>query len=459
MAEQVALFAPGELGDYARFTVRAVRRHWRASLLLVALAVAGAWVTFRVVPRVYVAEARLLAVPEQAGPARKAKDQDPDAVLSAAIVLNHGHLEQLVDGHALVEHWWATRPLTARVGEKVRALLGAPPATDADVRLALVAMLEEAITVKTEPGRAVIQVAWHDPAMAARLAQACQEHFLEARREADVSAAAREVASVQQQVDDSQARVAALASSMENELEGRRKGARFSSVAALQAEGRWRQVPDATLAALRLELISVRKQLEALESERRARLTALTALLTEQEALYAPAHPVRLDTAAKVESLRQPSAELLELRAREQALLGEYVRGGGKESELSTDAPKPWPAELREDTPATEIRKIRLAVELEQLSRLRLQLTQVRGELEATRETVGQRYAVIRPADVPSTPSGAPLPVTLVGAGLAGVLLAVFAAVARDLASGRVLERWQVQRSLGLRVLAEVERP
>jgi capsular polysaccharide biosynthesis protein len=45
----------------------------------------------------------------------------------------------------------------------------------------------------------------------------------------------------------------------------------------------------------------------------------------------------------------------------------------------------------------------------------------------------------------------------VIGGVVAGLLLGVFAALARDLLSGRLLESWQVQRELGLPVLAEFD--
>ena len=51
------------------------------------------------------------------------------------------------------------------------------------------------------------------------------------------------------------------------------------------------------------------------------------------------------------------------------------------------------------------------------------------------------------------------LPIVLGGGALVATVLAVIAAALADLRSGRILETWQVQRTLGLAVLGELPRP
>jgi hypothetical protein len=49
--------------------------------------------------------------------------------------------------------------------------------------------------------------------------------------------------------------------------------------------------------------------------------------------------------------------------------------------------------------------------------------------------------------------------VVLGGGAFAALLFALFACVAADLRAGRVVEAWQVEKLLGVPVLAEVRRP
>jgi capsular polysaccharide biosynthesis protein len=56
---------------------------------------------------------------------------------------------------------------------------------------------------------------------------------------------------------------------------------------------------------------------------------------------------------------------------------------------------------------------------------------------------------------VPKTAIGMSSRTIVAGSLIAGLVLAVFAAVALDLAGGRVLESWQIERTLRLPVLGE----
>ncbi len=67
------------------------------------------------------------------------------------------------------------------------------------------------------------------------------------------------------------------------------------------------------------------------------------------------------------------------------------------------------------------------------------------------------RYRVLYPVKLPKKPAKPNVPVFLGGGLMLAMLLGVAAAVITDLAGGRVLEAWQVERQLGLPVLAVVE--
>jgi uncharacterized protein involved in exopolysaccharide biosynthesis len=68
------------------------------------------------------------------------------------------------------------------------------------------------------------------------------------------------------------------------------------------------------------------------------------------------------------------------------------------------------------------------------------------------------RFTELMPPEFPRKPVKPNALVIALGGVFAGLLLGVFAALARDVLSGRVLESWQVERSLGLPVLAELDR-
>ena len=90
---------------------------------------------------------------------------------------------------------------------------------------------------------------------------------------------------------------------------------------------------------------------------------------------------------------------------------------------------------------------------------LNRRLGAVHLELDAARAAFKYRYRVVKPAELPKQPTrGQPATALLAGL-LGGAALALLAAVVADLRAGLALERWQLERQLGLRVLAEVSAP
>src|SRR5207248_8047262 len=154
-----------------------------------------------------------------------------------------------------------------------------------------------------------------------------------------------------------------------SDLKARRRGARASSVRSLQADGRFRDLPDPQLVALRQQIVLQRKSIAEAEEWQRTRLSALNARLAEQRATLGPAHPSVLDTQDELQAVERRGAQIQALKAQEQELLSRYVREGGKEIELLPDAPA-WPLELKEDDAAITYAKAQLAMEMTALQRL-----------------------------------------------------------------------------------------
>jgi uncharacterized protein involved in exopolysaccharide biosynthesis len=79
-------------------------------------------------------------------------------------------------------------------------------------------------------------------------------------------------------------------------------------------------------------------------------------------------------------------------------------------------------------------------------------------ELDAVRAAFKYRYNVVWPPQIPKSPIS-PNPVKILGVGFLAVLLfAMLLAALPDLTTGRIVERWQVERGLGITVLAEIEK-
>jgi hypothetical protein len=82
-----------------------------------------------------------------------------------------------------------------------------------------------------------------------------------------------------------------------------------------------------------------------------------------------------------------------------------------------------------------------------------------RIELETARAAFKYRYTVTAPPQFPKRPRSPNVPLILVGGVILAGMLALFVVTALDVAGGKFVEAWQVERSLGLRVLGQVRAP
>jgi capsular polysaccharide biosynthesis protein len=78
-------------------------------------------------------------------------------------------------------------------------------------------------------------------------------------------------------------------------------------------------------------------------------------------------------------------------------------------------------------------------------------------EKDAARAGFGYRYIVTLPPVFPRRPEKPQTSKVMVGALVAALALAALMALLADLRSRRVLETWQIERLLGLRVLGELD--
>ncbi len=79
-------------------------------------------------------------------------------------------------------------------------------------------------------------------------------------------------------------------------------------------------------------------------------------------------------------------------------------------------------------------------------------------ELDTARAAFKYRYSTIRPAELPKRWRKPKVPVVIAGGVFAAMVLAALAAALVDIRSRRLVERWQVERTLGLPVLGEMPR-
>jgi uncharacterized protein involved in exopolysaccharide biosynthesis len=91
------------------------------------------------------------------------------------------------------------------------------------------------------------------------------------------------------------------------------------------------------------------------------------------------------------------------------------------------------------------------------MQQLRKRIDGAKLERDISQASFKYRYTLLTPAEFPRTPVKPNAKLIAIGGIVAGLILGIFAAIARDVLSGQLLQAWQVKRGLGLPVLAELE--
>jgi hypothetical protein len=223
-----------------------------------------------------------------------------------------------------------------------------------------------------------------------------------------------------------------------------------------------------TTQALQALWESKKANIKDLTEARNRRIAELQTKLAELRATYAENHPTIVDTVQTIEALSQDSPQLVALRKEEAALRSQYLGRASKGSEGTMGdalARLPRTGSVRAaaepaagDDRETEFAKAQLRFAAENYDHLQERIEGAHMELEAARAALKYRYIVVKPAQRPRDPEKPKPAKILGGGGAASLLLAILLAVIADLRTGKVYERWQLERALRLPVLAEIRR-
>jgi uncharacterized protein involved in exopolysaccharide biosynthesis len=461
-AEITTLFQPGELRDYAGFVGRSVRRRWKLAAAILVLFVAATAAVTWLLPRRYHVEGRLFAMPVEGTPgAVRSATGEPTGLAQGAaeVILTHQNLVALMAELDLPARWEAARPPLLRSWDQLKHALGAKELDKEARDRVLIGYLQKRLVVQAKGPDVIISFDWAEPRTAFEVVGSSQKKFLVVRRAAELIPLERKVSTIEASAALAQRRIDELVERIDEAARAKRVGARSSTVRGLQAEGRFRDLPDQRLARQRMQIISRRKAVAELEDVRRKRLSELNATLAEQRAVLGPGNPAVLDSEDKIRSLERDDAAVEALKTEEQRLLAEFVRDGGKEVELASEPAQIWPAELKDDEEPIAYGKARIAMELSNLQHLLGQAAEAQVVLASARASFDSRYMVVIPAEEPDEPVAPKTGLLLLAGLLGGALLAVLGAVTANLRGSAIRESWQVERQLDLPVLAEVREP
>ncbi len=455
-------------GDLARFVINACRRHRMAVILVfLGFVVAGA-VSVVLLPRNYYSETKLLAdrnvvMPLLGNPGRPNTDADTPTRLASDLIMTRANLLRISKDLDLLRLYDQRRPFLGRVKRRLRDMIKGP-LTDEEKIGELIWTLRTKMNVRVGEGTVIIGTVWNDPEIAFKIVQAAEKHYL-ADREAQELALITGTISI---LEKSAADVGRDINRMLDSL-GRQRAALAPDEARgfLLPPPTVREAPSATVVAAQANLESVLRSITELEQYRSRRLNELQTLLTEQRITYGAEHPQIESTQQLIKSLSSESPQLVQLRAEEQKLRSLVVQLGGSPAAAaaSLGADQSFAAVALRNMAGMRIDSIVQEKQAYGRSRLRIAMTSyqallerldgARIELETVRATFAFKYGVLIPASVAKDPIGTGWPITLLGAGILGAVLAVITAVMLDIAGRRVLESWQIERTIGVPVLGE----
>jgi len=191
------------------------------------------------------------------------------------------------------------------------------------------------------------------------------------------------------------------------------------------------------------------------EELRRRQLADLQAQLDQRRAVFTDAYPAVIALRQDIEALSHDSPQIVKLRGEHQKLQQEYLaRLARRRSVPPSTRPR-----MSQQTGSIGVEQNEAVRDARfQYQQVVERLNSAQLELDAARVAFKYRYSVIWPAEVP-TKSVSPKAWKVFGLGIPGALfLAMLAAVLIELRRATVLCRWQVERGLGLPVLAELKR-
>ncbi|MCY1072859.1 chain-length determining protein [Archangium lansingense] len=479
---QAQIFDWEALRDYIGFVKNAVLRHKLLALATFVVTAALGLALAKFLPRSYYSEASLLPKrastiaalvnpdriaaldPDPPNPLRPPGEVDSVTRSAAQAVMRRENLVAIIKRVNLLDRWDATRAPLLRFKDSVMHLLSGRPSEDIKLD-AMVGMLEKSLFVNTEDGKVAIGITWPDPQLAYELVEAAQQSFLEARQKEELASITDALSILEEH-----AKVA-------NENYKKAFG-EFDKIFAQIMIERRRAVGDPRvggfntnqhLAELRFLIRSKRRAISDSEEQHNRRLEGLNAELVAQRKLYGENHPNILELQQRIAGLRaKGSPNTAVLQNEEDELTQEYERfGGGSVPFPDEPVPDPYGLErvLMGILPA--VRENPQAVssldELQSrtiiMQQLRKRIDSAKLERDIAEASFKYRYTLLTPAEFPRTPVKPNAKVIALGGIFAGLLLGVFAALARDVLSGQLLQAWQVRRGLGLPVLAELEAP
>ena len=452
------------LADYARFVARSLRRHRAGAVITAVLTLAAITGAALAWPKTYQIDGRLLVqssslVSNLVNPDR-AVDRTGGASTMAAeqIVESRDNLLALMKSTDLLARWAQNRPPALRVKDWVMGLVSGPQSEEHRLD-AMAGLLEDRLEVGTdEQGTVGFVLRWPDPEMGRQLVEGAMQNFLEHRRVNESAI-----------ITDSIAILDKTASTIESQITETLEQVKPQRVRTGVTRPRTVRVPSAAsgpsaeatvrLARLRSALDERQQEIARLEGARTQQLAEAQARLSAALTIYTESHPTVVALKQTVARLTGEPPELVEARQEARALAADYDTLSTSVGALTARAEQErLLSQFEASSPVGSMDLfqplsgesdpvgLRLKNQLAELAMVQARASAARAELLSAQAGFKYQYSVVRPPQLPRAPI-APNVVAIIGAGVvASLLLGLAFAVGLDLASGRALEAWQVER-------------
>jgi len=467
--EEAPVFELANLWIAAGFPWRAIKRHRRLATMMFAGLLSLVGVAIAVTPRHYMIETKFFAeknfvMPALGNPKRAVPtESDSPTRLAAEAVMKRANLLEIMRQTQLMDSWDELRSPLGKVRDVVvEAVKG--PLLEEDRLEAMLGFLEKRIWVETDDGTVTIGLDWPNAAIGYRIVQTAQQNFFEQRHASELSLIGESVGILEGHVASSQ-RAIQEALAQINAALPKRVAPKTDEPEALSARP---SAPSAAVLTVQSELRTVQQTLADLTASRSQRLVAAQGRLQELRASYGSAHPDVTAAEENIRAIEAPSPQIAQLRAREAAVLSRLTALGGRASQSAASLEPSFARAALErltrtsvdsqEAPEVTFARSRLKIATSAYEDLLDRLEGARIELETARAAFKYRYSVIKPARIPKEPKKPTVALLLVGGVILAVLATLFTVVMLDFGGGRVLEPWQVDRQLGLPVLADVKR-
>lgn len=403
------------------------------------------------------------------------------------------NLESMVKKTDLVNAYLERRAPIVKLKDDVMALVREPPEKE-DIAEQLVGDLDKNLLVETENNTITISVQWSDAEKAYELVTAAQQSFLEERHLEEVSHLIEATAILEGRAAKQRNQIESAIAHLEKVITTRENEVRAQSKAKAEGNGqddkedpkpvaRRRVVLDTPaqddsavrrLSELQVMIEEREKALSELTTETQRTVVGLQQQLEERRAVYTDAHPAIADLKRKLQVAQSESPQVSRLRGElhqlqaEQAALQRQTGTTPQRRVATASGVKDLnqrisaieiPENLSPDDPEVQYARSGLNFAIRAYEENLWSIERARVDLDTAQAAFKYRYRVITPADIPRGPIKPKKVLVLLGAVLGGLMVGLFVAIALELKRDLIQESWQIERAVGLPVVANLELP